>query len=55
MVVAIILGNNVVASEIDGVSSRNLEEDTLMLADRDVKGLLEVLIPLAYGSQFSLP
>merc|ERR1711977_4176 len=43
VIVTIFLRNDIVASEVDGVGTRNLEEDTLMLANGDIERLLEVL------------
>jgi hypothetical protein len=43
MVVAVVIRNHVVASEIDSVSAGNLEENTLVLSNGDIKRLLEVL------------
>lgn len=43
VVVSIIVRNNIVASEVDCVSSRDLEEDVLVLGNGNVKGLLIVL------------
>ena len=40
---SIIVGNNVVAGEVDGVGARNLEENTLILGNSDVERLLIVL------------
>lgn len=40
---AVILWDNVVASQMNGVSARDLEEDLLTLTDNEVKGLLVVL------------
>ncbi len=44
VIVTIFLRNDIVASEVDGVGTRNLEEDTLMLANGDIERLLEVLM-----------
>lgn len=43
VVVSIIIGNNIVTSEIDSVGSSNLEENTLVLTDSDIQWLLVVL------------
>ena len=40
---AIIVRDNIVASEIDGVSARDLEENALVLGNGDIKWLLEIL------------
>jgi hypothetical protein len=37
------LGNDIVASEVNGVGAGDLEEDLLAFADDEVKGLLVVL------------
>ena len=39
----IIIWNDVVTSEVDGVRARNLEENSLILGDSDVEWLLVVL------------
>lgn len=43
VVVAIVVGNDIVSSEIDGVGTGNLEVDTLVLSNSNVEGLLVVL------------
>jgi hypothetical protein len=43
VVVTIVVGDYIVASEIDGVSTRNLEENALVLGNGNIEWLLEVL------------
>jgi hypothetical protein len=43
VVVTIIVRDYIVASEINGMSTRNFEENALILGDGDIKWLLEVL------------
>jgi hypothetical protein len=43
LVVALRLVDDVVASEVDGVSAGDDEEDLLVVTDGDIKGLLVVL------------
>jgi hypothetical protein len=43
VVMTIIVRDNIVASEINGMSTRNLEEYPLVFGNSDIKGLLEVL------------
>lgn len=42
---SILIWNEVVTSEVDGVRTRNLEENALVLTNGDVKSLLPVLVP----------
>jgi hypothetical protein len=44
MVMTLIIRDDVVASQVDCVSARDLEEDALIFADGNVEGLLEVLL-----------
>jgi hypothetical protein len=44
VVVSVIVGDNVVASEVDGVRASDLEENTLVLSDGNIEGLLVVLV-----------
>ena len=44
VVVAIIIRDDVVASEVDCVGTGDFEEDSLILSDGDVEGLLVVLL-----------
>jgi hypothetical protein len=43
VVVTIVVRNYIVASEIDGVGTRDLEENALVLGNGNIKWLLEVL------------
>lgn len=43
MVVSIVVRNNVVAREVDGVGARDLEENALVLGNGNIKRLLVVL------------
>jgi hypothetical protein len=43
-VVSIIVRDNVVASEIDGVGAGDFEENALILSNGDIKGLLVMLL-----------
>lgn len=40
---SVIIRNDIVASEVDGVSTRDLEENALVLSDGNVERLLIVL------------
>lgn len=43
VVVSVIIRDNIVTSDIDGVGTSDLEEDSLILADGEIKSLLVVL------------
>jgi hypothetical protein len=47
MVVTIVVRDNVVASEVDGMCAGYLKEDAFVLGNSDVKGLLVVLIDIS--------
>ena len=40
---SVIIGDNIVASEVDGVRASNLEENTLILSNGDIEWLLVML------------
>lgn len=43
VIVTIVVGDDIVASEIDGVGTGNLEVDTLVLSNGNIERLLVVL------------
>ena len=43
VVVSVIIRDNIVASEVDGMRASNLEENTLILSDGNIEGLLVML------------
>lgn len=43
MIMAIVIWDNIVTGEVDGVGARNLEENALVLGNGDVERLLVVL------------
>ena len=44
MVVSIIVRDNVIASEVDGVGAGDFEENALVLSNGDIQGLLVMLL-----------
>jgi hypothetical protein len=43
VVVSVVIGDNIIASKVDGVGTSDLEEDSLILCNCNVKRLLVVL------------